>query len=120
MRQQSFSSKKERKDDGLPALTAINQQLSADHIVAQRSRESAPKRGSPVEGIEDFVAFAVRDAYSGVGLCNPRSTKSQQTVWLDLKNFTGPAIAKKSPNIIVKSDADPAITGAVHDLGWHS
>ena len=80
MRQQSFSSKKERKDDGLPALTAINQQLSADTIVAQRSRESAPKRGSPVEGIEDFVAFTVRDAYSGVGLCNPRSTKSQQTV----------------------------------------
>jgi len=102
MRQQSFSKKKERKDDGLPALTAINQQLSADTIVAQRSKDSAPKRGSQVEGIEDFVSFAVRDAYSGVGLCNPRNTKSQQIIWTDFKNVMGPPIARNSLNIVVR------------------
>ena len=39
--------------------------------------------------------------------------------------FVGPeelygSIAKNSPNVVVKSDADPAILGAVYDFGWHS
>ena len=51
MRQQSFKRTGERRDDGLAALTAKNQQLSSDLIIAQRSVGKAPKRGGNKEGM---------------------------------------------------------------------
>ena len=36
-----------------------------------------------------------------------------------LKFFVGPAAARTSPNIIVKSDAAGEIANAVDELGWH-
>ena len=62
MRQQTFKRTGDRKDDGLPALTAKNQQLSCDVLVAQRAAGKAPKRGAQVEGIEDYVSFGGLDA----------------------------------------------------------
>ena len=86
--------------------------------MAQRETGAAPKRGSQVEGIEDYVSFAVRDAYSGVCICSPQNSRDQGLCYKNLKAFVGPTVAKKTPQLIVKSDAAPEITGAVHDLGW--
>ena len=52
--------------------------------------------------------------------CQPKTSRTKDKCYGDLKAFTGPSIQKKSPNVVVKSDAAPEIIGAVQDLGWHS
>ena len=49
----------------------------------------------------------------------PRNSGSQDNNYQDLKHFTGPAVQRTRPDIIVKSDAAPEIVGAVRELGWH-
>ena len=120
MRQQTFKRGKEKGDVGLAAITAKNQQLSADYLIAQRSASDVKsKLRSQVDGIEDYAVLGIRDAYSGVGICQPRSSRTKDRCYGDFKTFVGPSIQKKSPHVVVKSDAAPEITGAVYDLGWH-
>ena len=120
LRQQTFKKKGEKGDDGLPAVTEKNQVLSADWFIAQRSASGVTKRGSVKEAIEEYASFGVRDAYSGVGICQPKTSRTKDKCYGDLKGFTGPSIHKKSPHVVVKSDAAPEIMSAVYDLGWHS
>ena len=120
MRQQTFKKSGDRRDDGLPALTAKNQRLSCDPIVAKRTSSVEPKPGAPISEAEDYFSFGVRDAYSGAGLCNPRNSRAQAFIYQDLKSFVGPTVVRNTPQMLVKSDAAPEILGAVHDLGWHS
>ena len=110
MRQMSFSSKKERKDDLLLPLTGINQRLTADHVFAKRAagatataRISAGK-AAKLDDLEQYCSFGVRDEYSGLGIMNPNSSKNQNINYEALKRFIGPK-GKRLPNIIVKSDA---------------
>ena len=104
----------------MAAVTAKNQQLFADYLIAQRSASGVTKRGSVKEAIEEYASFGVRDAYSGVGICQPKTSRTKDKCYGDLKGFTGPSIHKKSPHVVVKSDAAPEIMSAVYDLGWHS
>ena len=61
MRQQTYSRSKERKNSGLAPLTGINQRLSADMIIAQRSTSEAPKGGPAIAGIEKPISFGTLD-----------------------------------------------------------
>ena len=70
-------------------------------------------------GVEDYVCFSIRDEFSGCGLMCPRTSRSKDMNYSDLKHFTGPAIQRSRPEIVVKSDAAGEIVGAVRDLGWH-
>ena len=118
LRQQTFKKSGEKGDDGLPAVKEKNQVLSADWFIAQRSASGVSKRGK--EAIEEYASFGVRDAYSGVGICQPKTQRTKDKCYGDLKGFTGPSIQKRSPHVVVKSDAAPEIMSAVYDLGWHS
>ena len=120
MRQQTYSRGKERKDTGLKPLTGINQRLSADMIIVQRSATDAPKGGPAITGIEEPVAFGILDQHSGCGISNPRRTRSQHRNDNDLKAFVGPAVHKETHWIIVKSDSASEIIGAAKELGWFS
>ena len=60
------------------------------------------------------------DAHSGQTTVTPMLRRTKDAVYLTLKHFVGVEAAKKLPTLIVKSDADKAITGAVAELGWMS
>ena len=96
LRQQTFKKSGERRDDGLAAPTAKNQLLSADWFIAQRSASGGSKQSAKNEGFDEYATFGVRDAYSGVGICQPRNSRTKDKCYGDLKAFTGPSIQKKS------------------------
>ena len=109
MKQKSINKTKQKEDDGLPQVSKKLEQLSADHMIVEKS--SSGKH-------ENSVAFTIRDVWSGCGIAQARPSRSLDHNRVDLKHFVG-RVSGSSPEILVKSDAAKEITGAVTQLGWH-
>mgnify|MGYP001348541255 FL=1 len=112
MRQASFSRKKERKDDELPAVIKENQRIAADTVVVAKSAKSS---NVAVTSDGSIFHFIVRDEFSGMPYCWPQKNKDAETCRLCLKFFVGPG-AESSPDVIVKSDCDSSNPLSVRNL----
>ena len=94
MRQASFSRKKERKDDELPAVIKEKQRIAADTVVVAKSAKSS---NVAVASDGSIFHFIVRDEFSGMPYCWPQKNKDAETCRLCLKFFVGPG-AESSPD----------------------
>ena len=115
MKHQRYARKTEAKDDKLPAIRRKNQVLSCDGIVVAKSHTDKTRLAADGSA----VGITIMDNYSGMLMLFPTASAVMNKYWFCLKFFVGPGWTAK-PNIIVKSDADTAITGAVTQLGWHT
>ena len=99
----------------LKPITGKNQVISTDAIVVAKTHTDSKRTGADGE----CVSLTVLDHWSGFNYGFPTGTSSTDKYWYCLKFWVGPGWTKK-PEIIVKSDSDPAILAAVVQLGWHS
>ena len=114
MKHQRYARTTPAKDDQLPAITKINQCLSCDAIIVAKDHSNTKRLGADGSA----VGLTIMDQHSGCGLGFPTASATLDRYYYYLKFFVGPSW-KSSPQIMVKSDADKAITGAVQQLGWH-
>jgi len=114
MRQRPFvRSGGRHEEDGLDPVTAPRKMLSTDSIIVAKSLDDRNSSGQGSANIN-----TIRDAFSGMSVAIPNRHRTKEVHSADLKRFAGPAV--RDPTVVVKSDADKAITSAVEDLGWHA
>ena len=98
LKQKSFARKKEREDDGLPAVTKPMQQISTDTMVVAKSHQDESRLSSN----DNSTIQMIRDTFSGICLNLPLRKRDQPVIRKGLKFFAGARAG--NPKIIVKSD----------------
>ena len=100
-------------DDGLPCVSGHGEQLSADTIVIARASGDGVAQAA-ADG--STYAFTIRDSFSGMAMAITQRNRTMDSNYAALTYFQGASSSRK-PDIVVKSDAAPEITGAVKELG---
>ena len=112
MKQRRFARSQPRDDEHVIEPVATGMQLSVDDIVVSKSLSDTSKLSA--SGNANITI--ILDQFSGMPLATPSASSSEDKIYARLRHFVGPG--RLSPEVVVKSDASPAILAAIKALGW--